>query len=83
MLFRSQDVRRLDFLKPADSHAYTLLLVQMTPDVARAVVGMDMTVVQWPSMGGLRLNFKVMSIQVPQLRADYNGQCGIMHARTA
>lgn len=80
---RIQDVRRLDFLKPADSHAYTLLLVQMTPDVARAVVGMDMTVVQWPSMGGLRLNFKVMAIQVPQLRADYNGQCGIMHARTA
>lgn len=80
---RIQDVRRLDFMTPALSHAFTLVLVQMTPDVARAVVGMDLTVVQWQSMGGLRLNFKVMAIQVPQLRSDYSGRSGIMHARTA
>lgn len=73
------DVRRLDFL----TDTYTLLLVQMTPEVCRAVVGMDVTTVQWESQGGMRVNFKVMCIKVPQLRADYNSRCGIMHATTA
>ena len=73
-----KDVRRLDFLKSA-TNPYTLLLVQMTPEVARAVNGMDITTVQWPSAGGFRLNFKVLCIQVPQLRADYNSNCGICH----
>lgn len=59
---------------------FTLIMVQMTPDVARAVNGMDLTTVQWESVGGMRLNFKVMCIQVPQLRADIYGNCGILHA---
>jgi len=74
-----QDVRRLDFL----TDTFTLLMVQMTPDVARAVIGMDLTTVQWESQGGMRLNFKVMCIHVPQLRSDFNGSCGILHATTA
>jgi hypothetical protein len=93
------DVRRLDFLfaaQPAASKGpggelltitatspFTLLLVQMTPDVCRAVNGMDITTVQWESIGGMRLNFKVLCIQVPQLRADYYGNCGICHGTTA
>lgn len=59
---------------------FRFLMVQMTPDVARAVNGMDITTVQWESVGGMRLNFKVMCIQVPQLRADYYGNCGILDA---
>lgn len=62
---------------------FTLLMVQMTPDVCRAVNGMDMTTVQWETVGGMRLNFKVMCIQVPQLRADFYGNCGILHATTS
>lgn len=87
------DVRRLDFLfaaTPAASkgpggenlaatYPFTMIIVQMTPDVCRAVNGMDITTVQWESVGGMRLNFKVMCIQVPQLRADYYGNCGILH----
>lgn len=62
---------------------YTLIFVQMTGDVARAVNGLDITTVQWPSVGGMRLNFKVLCIQVPQLRADFYGNCGILVATTA
>jgi hypothetical protein len=62
---------------------FTLLMVQMTPEVARAVNGMGITTVQWETNGGMRLNFKVMCIQVPQLRADYYGNCGICHGTTA
>lgn len=74
------DVRRLDYMTPAAMNStFNLLLVQMTADVARAVNGMDITTVQWPSQGGMKLNFKVMCIWVPQLRADYSGNCGICH----
>lgn len=76
-----QDVRRLDFWTPGT--AFQLLLVQMTPDVARAVVGMDITTMQWESKGGMQKNFKVMCIMVPQIRADYSGKCGIVHGTTA
>jgi hypothetical protein len=62
---------------------FTLIMVQMTPEVCRAVNGLDMTTVQWESKGGMQLNFKVMCIQVPQLRADRYGNCGIMQATTA
>jgi hypothetical protein len=92
-----EDVKRLDFLFSAlpDSdlgpggedvtaaRPFTMLMVQMTPDVVRAVNGMDITTVQWESQGGMRLNFKVMAIQVPQLRADNYGNCGILHASTS
>lgn len=57
---------------------FTMLLVQMTPDVARAINGMDITTVQWETKGGMQLNFKVMCIQVPQLRADFYGNAGIL-----
>lgn len=73
---RIQDVRTLDYLS---STAYVMVLVQMTTDVVREVVGMDITTVQWESKGGMQLNFKVMAILVPQLRADFNGNMGIVH----
>ena len=73
------DVRRLDFF----TNTYSLLMVQMTQDVCRAVVGMPLTTVQWPSQGGMRVNFKVMTIMVPQIRSDYTGRCGILYATTS
>jgi hypothetical protein len=72
-------VRRVDYL----TGTYTLLLVQLDGSVARAVVGLDLTTVQWESQGGMRKNFKVMTISVPQIRYDYNGVAGIVHATTS
>lgn len=69
-----QDVRRADYLEN-----YDIVLVQQTADVARAVVGQDVTTVQWQSGDGMTLHFKVMAIMVPQLRADHNGNTGIIH----
>lgn len=68
------DVRTLDYLPSG-----TMLLVQMTPDVARMIVGMEITTVQWETQGGMELNFKVMTINVPQLRSDFNHNTGIVH----
>lgn len=67
-----QDIRRLDYLV-GTTYPFRTIWVQMTPETARAVNGMEITTVQWPSMGGLRLNFKVMCIQVPQIRSRFTG----------
>lgn len=67
-------VRTLDYLT-----GFQMILVQMTTDVIREVIGMDITTIQWPSNGGLQMNYKVMAIMVPQTRADQNGNTGIVH----
>jgi hypothetical protein len=74
-----QSITRLDYL----TTGYQMVMVQMTPDVAQAINAMDITTVQWESQGGLRKNFKVMAIQVPLLRAPYNGVAAIVHATTS
>ncbi len=68
------DVVTLDYLV-----GYDMVLVQMTTNVVRTVVGMDITTVQWESHGGMKLNFKVMAIIIPQLRSDFNSNTGIVH----
>jgi uncharacterized linocin/CFP29 family protein len=74
-----QDVRTLDYF----STDYDMVLVQMTSDVVREVIGMDITTVEWDTVGGLQKNFKVMAIMVPQLRSDQDSNCGIVHASVA
>lgn len=77
---RLQAIEGITAVKPADYlTGTTLLLVQQTPDVARIVLGMDITTVQWESQGGMQLNYKVMAIMVPQIRGDYSNQTGIVH----
>lgn len=60
---------------PADN----VLMVQMTPDVVRLINGFDLTNVEWGTEGGMLTKYKVMSIQVPQIRSDQNGRSGICH----
>lgn len=68
------DVRTLDYIPD-----YSLLLVQQTADVARMVIGLDFTTVQWETSGGWELNFKVICLMVPQLRTDINLNTGLVH----
>jgi len=68
------DIRTLDFLQN-----YDIVLVQMSSDIIRMVIGMDITTLQWDTKGGMQKNFKVMAIMVPQCRADINGNTGIVY----
>ncbi len=70
------DVMTLDFLTD-----YDIVMVQMTTDVVREVIGMEITTVQWDTIGGLQKNFKVMAILVPQLRCDQDDNSGIVYAQ--
>ena len=56
----------------------TVLLVQMTPDVVRMVQGFGIQNDEWKTEGGMVTKYKVMTIQVPQVRSDQNGKCGIV-----
>lgn len=59
--------------------AHNILLVQTTPDVVRIVRGMGIQNLEWGTEGNLITKYKVMTIQVPQIRSDQNGKCGITH----
>lgn len=59
--------------------ANNVVLVQMTSDVVRLVRGMGITNVQWETEGKMLSKYKVMTIQVPQIRSDQKKQCGIVH----
>lgn len=72
-----EDVRTLDYL-PANR----IVLVQQTSDVIREVIGMEMMTVQWEPTP-FRVNFKVLCIMVPQIRADINNRTGIVYGTAA
>lgn len=74
-----QDVRRLDFFTGA---AYQMILVQMTNEVAQAVNGMDVTAIQWETVGGMQVHFKWMCIMAPRILSDQNQNCGLAHFTT-
>ena len=59
--------------------ANNVLLVQMTPDVVRLVRGMGLTNVEWETEGKFITKYKVLTIQVPQIRSDQNKKSGIVH----
>lgn len=68
------DIRQLDYLT-----GYQFVLVQMTSQNIRMVIGLELTTIQWDTIGGMRQNFKVMALMVPQLRTDGDGNSGIVH----
>ena len=68
------DIKVIDTL-PANN----ILMVQMSSDTVRLVKGMGIQNVEWEQEGRFITKNKVMTIQVPQIRADANNKCGIVH----
>lgn len=63
--------------------ADNVLLISMQRDVVDLVDGMPMQNIEWDSEGGMIHNYKVMAIQVPRIKKDYNGRSGVVHLRPA
>lgn len=59
--------------------ANNVLLVEMSTNTVRLINGMGIQNVEWTTEGGMVHKFKVMTIQVPQVRADRDGNSGIVH----
>ena len=68
------DIKVADFLT-----ADNVLMIQMTQDVVDMVVAMQPTTVEWETQGGFQLNFKVLAIMVPRMKATDAGRSGIVH----
>lgn len=66
------DVKTAEFL-PDD----TVVMVEMTTSTVRLINATPIQTIQWKEQGGFVNKFKVMTIQVPQIRADKSGQCGV------
>jgi len=77
---RVLEISGIEAIKVADFlTAANIILVQMTSDVVRLIEGLPITTVQWDSEGGMKVNFKVMTIMVPQIRNDQNSKSGVTH----
>jgi len=75
---RLKEIDSIVDVKVADKlTAANVVLAQMTPDVVRLVQGLPVTPVEWKTEGNMRFNYKVMTIQVPQVRSDANSNSGI------
>jgi hypothetical protein len=75
---RILEVAGIQDVKVADKMtANKAVLVEMNTETVRMVEGMAINTVEWESNGGFTTNFKVLTIMVPQIRADQNGNCGI------
>jgi len=72
-------VRPTSNLTAATSSKSSAVLVQFTSNVVDIIDGIQPTVVQWESEGGFLINFKVLAIMVPRMKADKSSQCGIIH----
>ncbi len=81
ILTRLKQIPQILDIRPSDNlTGTTVLMVQMTRDVVDMVDGIQPTVVQWETKGGMQLNFKVMAILVPRVKpGDYDSQSGIVH----
>ncbi|TSA08015.1 MAG: hypothetical protein D4R73_09165 [Deltaproteobacteria bacterium] len=67
-------------VKVADTLATNnVLLVEMRPETVRLVRGLPLQTIQWKEEGFLINKFKVITLDVPQIRSDYNGRCGLVH----
>ncbi|GAG40298.1 unnamed protein product, partial [marine sediment metagenome] len=56
---------------------------EMSAETVRMVESLPITTVQWETEGGMRVNFKVMTILIPQVRCDQEGRSGIVHSTKA
>ena len=75
---RLMEIDGIQDIKVADRlPANTVVLVEMTTGTVRLINGFEPTVIQWEGNGGLTHHFKVMTIQVPQIRADQDGNSGL------
>ena len=70
----------VQFVRVVDTlDADEVVMLQLTPDVVQIVIGEDTQTIQWDVHGGMQINYKVMNILVPLIRAIGSQVAGIYH----
>lgn len=79
ILSRLRELEGLGRIIPSSNiAANTCIMLQLTKDVFDEVVGLQPTMVQWESQGGMQTHFKIMAIMVPRVKSTVEGQSGIV-----
>jgi len=53
------------------------ILFQLTKDVADIAIARDVTTVNWESLGGFLLDFRIYTALTVRVKHDFNGVCGV------
>lgn len=81
---RIMEISGIEGIKVADKlYDDNVIMVEMKQENVRMVVGFQPMMIEWSSHGGMQFEYKIMSIMVPQFRADANGACGIIVGTTS
>lgn len=77
---RVEEIPGISWIKPSsDLTGTNVTMIQMTEDVVDMIDGIQPTVVQWETHGGMQVHFKVMAIMVPRIKDTKASQSGIVH----
>lgn len=77
---RLMDIRRLKDIIVCDRlTGNNVVMVELSQETFRVLNGLGITTVQESGAYNMLVRNKVMTIQVPQIRADQNGRCGVVH----
>lgn len=77
---RVMKMQNMKICKAVDTLATgNYLMVNLNTNTVRLIRGMPMQNLEWSIDGGMVFNYKVMSIEIPQIRADAANQCGVCH----
>lgn len=77
-ILKIKGLQSMEALEFFGNDTWKMVLVMQDERVARLVMGMDVTTIQYEVMGGMEVHFKVMAIMVPQLRCDIEGKTGVV-----
>jgi uncharacterized linocin/CFP29 family protein len=73
-------VPEVSYIRAADAlTAASVVIWQLSRDVADLAVAQDFVTLQWDMQGGMKTEFKVMTALVPRIKHDANGACGVLH----
>jgi hypothetical protein len=79
-----REIDEISYVRKAERLSdFQVLLVQLKPETIQAINGMALTTVQWEEEGGMELMYKVLGIMVPRIRANADGDTGIVHGVAA
>lgn len=76
-------VKRLDRMTPTASHAFTMIMISLNKSVVRMLNGLPVTVFQYETKGGWEIHMRIVTILLAEFFADFDGNCGLLQARTA
>lgn len=79
ILERVQAIEGIAGVRATANLTNSVILVQLTADVIQMIDGIQPTMVQWDSHGGMVTNFKILAIMLPRTRNDSEQQSGIVH----